>query len=1024
MSTPPQLIQMAFAAGLDESQEDEILDPAAGFLTLTNGRQDLKGGYSKRLGFTSLGAGRLDATSRTTGNALLMHGEVPCVIDGTYLDSWSAAASVNVSHGRVPEAAVTTRPTATLAADTGYATLLDCCVTGGYIVYAHSTTEAASLGTGSLVLTVEDVESGAVLRAPELIFTADPVGFGGVVCALASYSTFVFAIYLDDQSPGIYVKYLNTASPSTINTGWVTIGAPTFVVDNAIGGAGADSLSAQSLSNRVAFAYANNSAGASRVTVWTINTGGAIQSTTINTSSTTPNLVTVAGDQTDTLWVAWDETTSIKLKGLSPGTLSTVLASTATILTLSSAGPSAIGVVSSATSGKGRIISNDGGTSGRLQMRNFKTNAGAAATDGSQITVPNAFAAGRPFRVETRYYALFAPAPGNVNNTQQACVLCDFTDDQTWLRPVANLAPSLATMAPRARIESIGSSRYVTPIMVATSGAARATVLCAFDFAARSRWQSATFNGATFLSGGLLSYFDGVRVAEVGFVVRPPKPTTTNAGTGITGSFRYVLVYEEVDANGNWCVSSISDPSAVATVTNKTITVTVRPCSITARQRRTGGGEVRMALYRTHSLGEAPYYRLTTLPNDTSAATTTYADSTADVTANGQLYSPTLPGSGSAQDRRAPPFCQALAAGNGMLVVASGSDLWWAGQAVSGEGTWFNPAFAEPVEGHGDVTAIAFQDGTFYIFKRRSIYSVAGEPPSDNGAVGGLGTPRQLASDVGCIDPASVVVTSAGIFFQSERGIEILSRGGAVSWIGQPVQRTVASYPIVTGAVLDVRNSLVRFSLADSTSGGRVDGSGRDVIYDLSMGIWVSVDSKRVPVSGTPSQDAAMVLVDDVWRYGWLSAEGVIYYERLRTDSNAHLDGNTFVGRVAETSSIKPSGIQGNVALNRVLVMLRKATDHDLKVSLSYNYEQSFRAPREFTSEEIAALLDDGWPITQLKHEPHDDAECQSFRVRLEEVTPTGDSPDVGNGKGSTWLALTFDVTPKPGAFEVPEEAA
>jgi len=123
----------------------------------------------------------------------------------------------------------------------------------------------------------------------------------------------------------------------------------------------------------------------------------------------------------------------------------------------------------------------------------------------------------------------------------------------------------------------------------------------------------------------------------------------------------------------------------------------------------------------------------------------------------------------------------------------------------------------------------------------------------------------------------------------------------------------------------------------------------------------------------------------------------------------------------AESAWFKAAGVQGVQQFNKLLALTRKATDHNLSVSLSYNYEQTFRTARTYTRAEINTLLTAGWPVTQLKHEAHDDAECQSIRVRLEDVTPTGGT--VGTGKGATWLALTLDITPKSGVFDVPEGA-
>ena len=69
------------------------------------------------------------------------------------------------------------------------------------------------------------------------------------------------------------------------------------------------------------------------------------------------------------------------------------------------------------------------------------------------------------------------------------------------------------------------------------------------DFADTRRWQAATHGQATFLSGGLLSVYDGLSVAEAGFLARPTTPTTALGGSGINAvtGFRYVATYESVD---------------------------------------------------------------------------------------------------------------------------------------------------------------------------------------------------------------------------------------------------------------------------------------------------------------------------------------------------------------------------------------------------------------------------------------------------------------------------------------------
>lgn len=1001
MPLPSQPLHVPAGLPIDESIRPELVDAGKANLANVNVRLAKKGGLSKRLGYGSLTRARLDATTRSAGARMVAHGESTLIIDGSTVDVYANDAAYSIPRGRLPECSVSTRPVASYAGSASYTALLAFGVVGDYAAYAYASDEYSTAGIGSLVLFVEDIATGAVVRAPEIIYTCNSIGSGYPVAKIVSYSTYLVVIFADYLAATIHAYYLDTTSAATITTGWVQIGTSVAIDKLTPGGGGSvassSALAAQSLTNRVAFAYVNNSGGASQLTIKTISISGVIESTTRGTNSVTPTCVAIDGSIADTLWVAWDETTTIRLYGIDADSLSTLLAGVTSIMTLASSGPATIGIVSSATAGKGRIVASDG-TPYKWHMRGFQTQVGTTSTDGAQQTVRNSFLGSLPFRCGSRYYVAAQAGSGS------AGIICDITEDQGWVRPIATIAPELAVSS-ITRVESLGSSRYAVPIVSATSGTTRSARLATLDFADRNRWRSTQHNGATYFAGGVLSYFDGVRAAEAAFVVKPTTPTTTDAGTGITGNFRYVLVYEEVDANGDWCVSGISSPSTVATVTNKTITVTMRPCSITARQRRAGGNEVRLALYRTGSTGEPPYYRLTAVQNNTASDTITYADSASDVTANAQLYSPTLPGSGSAQDRRCPPYCQDVVSYNGMLVVASGSDLWWSGQAVRGEGVWFSPLFQVPVEGPGDITALATQDGTLYALKRDAIYSVSGEPPSDNGAAGGLGTPRRLACDVGCIDPCSVVVTSAGIFFQSERGIELLTRAGAVMWIGEQVQDTLASFPVVSSAVLDAKASIVRFSLAASESSGLVSGEGRDLIFDLTVNGWVSVDDKRGGSAHQASQDACMIYYDSAWRYAWLGTDGTVYYERDDDDADAYLDDTYWVTAQYEMPAIKV-GLQQEQRIYEIVLLTERHSDAGITVEIAHDYGAyaAVDANKVWTAAQTS-----GEKQFPLRPKPQSTA----IQLRVKDTQPSG---SFGTGQGFTFIGLSADVAPKQGS--------
>lgn len=1017
MATPLQLTQIAFAGGLDESQEDEILDPSKAFLTLQNVRQNRRGGLTKRLGFASLTNNRLSG-SRSAGYRLLEHNGNPVIIDGSYLDTYSAAASKNVTRGRVSECTYRLMDLPLLAPS---AIVHDVEYCNGFLAVTYATSmSSATSPDGQVSVSVVSATTGETISDA----TSSIGGVGMSVVGSYGSRYFIVFTYLASTTE-VAAYYFDTQSPAS---GWTSIGSVAATTSNAY-------PSVASHSSGVFLVYGTTSGG-SRVTVKRYTIAGSADSTTI-TAASSPGKVSIDVNTGNTVWVCFSQSTNVNVIGLSPSSLSSITSTAITALT-TGAGVQNLGICEGSSSGTARAWVFDS-SSATLKMCGLTTSAGAAVA-GATKTVYNVIPTSRAFLQGGRYYMAVAPSPTaqTVNGNGQAlCVVADWTADTTFfervLRPVANIEPGLApSVGMFCKFATVSSTKRAYGFQVVKRGSATVAGLIAgdgsggcmvaeLDFGSRKRWLGAKHGNSLFIGGALLSVFDGQNVREAGFLARPTTPTTVKVAAGsLTGTYKYVAIYETTDASGNVVASGISS-SATETPAGENVTVTTKPLTVTSLSTTT----TNVVFYRTVAGGEPPYYRLAAVASDPGTSTVSYTDSTSDATlaTRSKLYAPSLPGtSGEAQDRRAPPGLVHVVSYNGMLVGAKGSSLLYSGQEVYGEATWFTPLFEAPVSGLGDISGLATLDGTLFVFREDHIYAVNGEPPSDNGSLGGLGQPRMLSSDVGCIEANSIVATSLGIFFQSRRGIELLTRSGSVVWIGEAIQRTLASYPVVSSAVLDDVNGLVRFSLSQSESAGLVTGDGRDAVYDLTLQTWVSVDNKTGTYEYEASQDARTVKVQGTWRYAWLATDGTVRYERLSSDGSAYLDGSTWVSMVAATAWFKASGLQGNQQLNRLLLLANKSTDLNLSISLAYNYESSFRTARTFLHSEIASLLSSGWPITQLKHDPHDDAECQSVRVYITDDTPTAGS--VGSGKGATWLGLTLDITPKPGLFDVPEGAS
>ena len=524
MSNPRNLTQFAFAAGLDESQQAEVLDPSAGFTRLENVRQDRRGALSKRLGYDYLLTTRLDATSRTAGRKVFSHADRVCTVDGTHLDVYSEATSTATTIGRVPEASyrLLDAPTATGGA-AGESNIEDIAIVGSIIVLLHSA------GAQVVVASVMDLD-GTILRAPEAIFST------GAYAGLGVYGTTV-CLLVNDYATNTEVRLwtLDASNAAGITTGWVARG--TVATDVRLNNR---AFHVQSLEDRVAFIYVNDSAGTSRATVKTVTTAGAVDSVTLNTNSTYPDALAIEGSNADTLWATWNEGTSVYIQGLTGNNLAVTLASK-TLAVAPAVAPTAddLRLVTTGT-GAARLWCNDG-TSGNVGTRGWTTAAGAPVL-GTGTSLYSVYLVSRILARGGRYYAFCQASP----DLEGLHVLCDLDPAASTARPVVNPEPGLARppITRRCNILTVGSKAYGAFVLLRGNSDTAATLI-EIDFAGTTRWQAVEHAGSTYLTGGVTMKFDGSRLREAGFLTKPGTPSIVkNAGAVLdpTVGYRWVAV--------------------------------------------------------------------------------------------------------------------------------------------------------------------------------------------------------------------------------------------------------------------------------------------------------------------------------------------------------------------------------------------------------------------------------------------------------------------------------------------------
>jgi hypothetical protein len=288
-------------------------------------------------------------------------------------------------------------------------------------------------------------------------------------------------------------------------------------------------------------------------------------------------------------------------------------------------------------------------------------------------------------------------------------------------------------------------------------------------------------------------------------------------------------------------------------------------------------------------------------------------------------------------------------------------------------------------------------DGSVVALKRGAIYVIPVSPANANVSQGGFGVPQRLAVDAGCIDPRSVVVTGSGIFFQSDRGIELLGRDLSVTPIGEKIQDILASYPTVTAAVHDIRNSLVRFSLAQSGS----TTVGVDVVFDLSIGAWVSVDVKRGGSNASAQAvSAAFASVSGEYRYVWLDAAGELQYESF----SSWLDrGAYWVTAQWETPWIKMELQREHQFWQGVLLHSRKSAC-GLLGEVAEDWAAYDSGDNKVWNEAAITTYTRQVELRWTKR-------GQAFKVRLSDTAPN----TLGTGQGLEFVGLSVDLAPHQG---------
>lgn len=349
---------------------------------------------------------------------------------------------------------------------------------------------------------------------------------------------------------------------------------------------------------------------------------------------------------------------------------------------------------------------------------------------------------------------------------------------------------------------------------------------------AGARPSAAQFGNTSLIASGSILYaYDGSSIVEHGFHVYPEIVSVTQgaAGNVNTGSHSYTVVYSWIDRNGRVHRSAPAEPVTIALGSASKVNVKFRTYTIPTERDPLS---ISYDIYRT-AVNSTVYQKVGSLtnidPTNYLNVNITYEDNQTDlqISANEVLYT-----NAGRPANIAPPNARAVAVhGNRAWVLSGPRRLYYSHQLQDGEAPSFSDVLYIDIE--RDVVSVASMDERLIVLCEDRIYSIAGDGPTLQGTLSDYARPTQIASDVGCVNADSVVLTSQGLMFQSQRGIVLLDRAYQIQPIGAPVDGFLdgtRELLTITGAAVVADRAQVRF----------VSSQGRALVFDMLTSRWTT----------------------------------------------------------------------------------------------------------------------------------------------------------------------------------------
>jgi len=423
------------------------------------------------------------------------------------------------------------------------------------------------------------------------------------------------------------------------------------------------------------------------------------------------------------------------------------------------------------------------------------------------------------------------------------------------------------------------------------------------------------------LSGGFVAAYDGALLTEQGFFLFPEDVQVTGSTTGGTMTaqeYFYQVTYEWSDNQGNLFRSAPSIPESVTTTgATSSVTIDVPTLRLTYKT----SSPVKICIYRW-STAQQVYYQVTSVEapvlNDTSVDSVQFVDTQPDsaIVGNNILYT-----TGGVLENICPPATSLMTLYRSRFIVVDAENpdvLWYSKLVIQGtpvEMSDLQTIYASPTisaqTSTGGATALTAMDDKLVIFKRNAIYYMVGNGPDATGAQNDYSEPVLITSTVGSTNQNSIVFMPNGVMFQSDKGIWLLGRDIATSYLGAPVE--AYNNDDVLSAINVPGTNQVRFTML----------SGITLMYDYYFDQWGEF-------SGIPN--ISSTLFENL--HTFIDQYGRVFQERL----GSYLDGSNPVLMSFKTGWLNFAGLQGYQRAYSMYLVGRYLSPHTLSIQIGYDY--------------------------------------------------------------------------------------